>query len=146
MIRPWHPFNELSRLERNFGSLFNDLWRNFGSQVPVGSQFGGFPIDVLDEGENFVVRAELPGVEKDEIELQCTEDLLSIATEKSEKHEIKEDSWVRRESSFGKMVRTVSLDTTVDPSRVEASFKNGVLTITLPKTERTKRGHRIDIN
>lgn len=145
MIRPWHPLNELSRLERNIGSLFNDLWRGFNPRALDETQFGGFPVDVLDEGENIVVRAELPGVEKDKIDLRCTEDSISIASEKSEKRQVKEGTWVVQESSFGKMVRTVSLEAPVDPARAQASFENGVLTVTLPKIGPSRRGRNIQI-
>ncbi|MGI6164259.1 MAG: Hsp20/alpha crystallin family protein [Bacillota bacterium] len=147
MIRPWSPLNEISRLEKSISSLFNDLWRGF-TPSPMSlaeSQFGSFPIDVLDEGENIVVRAELPGVEKDKIDLRCTEDSLSIASEKSEKKQVEEGTWVVQESSFGKMVRTVRLDAPVDPARAEASFANGVLTVRLPKTGPSNRGHNIQI-
>lgn len=145
MIRPWHPVNELSRLERKIDSLFNDFLRGFSPKTLPESQFGGFPVDVLDEGENIVVRAELPGVEKDKIELRCTEDSISIASEKSESKQVEDRNWVLQESSFGKMVRTVNLGAPVDPTKAKASFENGVLTVTLPKTGPSKRGHNIQI-
>ncbi|HHY17509.1 MAG TPA: Hsp20/alpha crystallin family protein [Firmicutes bacterium] len=145
MIRPWSPLNEISRLERSISSMFNDLWRGFSPRTLAESEFGGFPVDVLDEGENIVVRAELPGVEKDKIDLRCTENSLSISSEKSEDKRVKEGTWVVQESSFGKMVRTVRLDAPVDPSRAEASFSGGVLTVKLPKTGPSKRGHNIQI-
>ncbi len=145
MIRPWRPLNELTRLERGIGSLFNDMWRGFAPRMG-SDQFGGFPIDVRDEGETFVVRAELPGVDKDKINLQVTEDTLCIATEKKEKKEVKEDSWIIQESSFGKMVRTVGLEAPVDATKAKASFENGVLTVTLPKSGPPKRGSNIQIS
>ncbi len=145
MIRPWQPLNELSRLERKIDSLFNDMWRGFGSKAMPENRFGDFPVDVLDEGENIVVRAELPGVEKDKIDLRCTEDSISIASEKSESKQVEDRNWVIQESSFGKMVRTVNLGAPVDPTKAKASFNNGVLTVTLPKTGPSRRGHNIQI-
>ncbi len=147
MIRPWSPLNEISRLERSIGSLFNDMWRGFnpGQRAFGEGQLGGFPIDVLDEGENIVVRAELPGVDKDKIDIRCEEGSLSIASEKNEQRKVEEGTWVVQESSFGKMIRTVRLDAPVDPARAEASFADGVLTVKLPKTGPSKRGRSIQI-
>lgn len=146
MIRRWHPLNDLARLERKMDSFFNELWRGFSPRAFAEAQFGSFPVDVLDQGDEIIVRAELPGVEKDKIDLRCTEDSISIATEKSEQKQIKDGTWVVQESSFGKMVRTISLDSQIDPDTAYASFENGVLTVTLPKTGPSKRGRSIQIN
>jgi HSP20 family protein len=146
MIRRWHPVNELARLERKMDSIFNELWRGFSPRALTEAQFGSFPVDVLDQGEEIIVRAELPGVEKDKIDLRCTEDSISIATEKSEQKQVKDGTWVVQESSFGKMVRTISLEAPVDPDRAQASFENGVLTITLPKAGPSRHGRSIQIN
>ncbi len=78
--------------------------------------------------------------------MRCTEDSISIATEKSEQKQVKDGTWVVQESSFGKMVRTISLDAQVDPDRAQASFENGVLTVTLPKAGPSKRGRSIQIS
>ncbi len=145
MIRRWHPLNELSRRERKMDSLLNELWRGFSPRGLAEAQFGSFPVDVLDQGDEIIVRAELPGVEKDKIDLRCTEDSISIATEKSEQRQVKGGTWVVQESSFGKMVRTINLEAPVDPDNAQASFENGVLTITLPKTGPSKRGCSIQI-
>ncbi|HEY9745188.1 MAG TPA: Hsp20/alpha crystallin family protein [Oculatellaceae cyanobacterium] len=146
MIRRWHPLNELARLERKMDALFNELWRGFRPRALTDFQFGSFPVDVLDQGDEIIVRAELPGVEKDKIDIRCAEDSLSIATEKSEQTHIKDGTWVVQESSFGKMVRTIALDTPVDPDRAQASFQNGVLTIRLPKAGPSRRGRSIRID
>ncbi|QUL98697.1 MAG: Hsp20/alpha crystallin family protein [Candidatus Fermentithermobacillus carboniphilus] len=146
MIRPWNAIAELSRLERNINSLFSELWRDLSPKTLIEEELGGFPVDVIDQGDSLTVRAELPGVDKENIELNCTEDTVSIAVEKKSDIVVKDQYWLRRESSFGKAVRVIRLDSPVDPTRAEASLKNGVLTVRLPKTQPSKRGHRIQID
>lgn len=146
MIRPWNPIAELSRLERNINSLFSELWRDLSPKTLIEEEFGGFPVDVIDQGDSLTVRAELPGVDKENIELSCTEDTVSIAVEKKSDIVLQDQHWLRRESSFGKAVRVIRLDSPVDPTKAEASLKNGVLTVRLPKTQPSKRGHRIKID
>jgi len=146
MIRPWNPIARLSRLERRINSLFSDLWRELSPRTLIEDEFGAFPVDVVDQGDTMLVRAEIPGVDKENIDITCTEDTVSITVEKREDTTIKEESWIRRESSFGRAVRIVRLDYPVDPSKAEASLKNGVLTVTLPKLESSRRGHKIRID
>ncbi|HPZ78704.1 MAG TPA: Hsp20/alpha crystallin family protein [Bacillota bacterium] len=145
MIRPWSPLSELSRLEQSISSLFDDLWREFTPRTLAEMEMATFPVDVVDQGDTILVRAELPGVDKENIDVRCTEDSISIASEKRYEKQVEEENWIVRESAFGKMVRTVGLGTTVDPSKAEAKYENGVLTITLPKTEPAPKGHSIEI-
>ena len=145
MIRPWSPLSEISRLEKSISSLFDDLWREFTPRTLAEVEMGTFPVDVVDEGDTILVRAELPGVDKENIEVRCTENAISIATEKRYEKKVEEENWVVQESSFGKMVRSIGLGTNVDPSKAEAEFENGVLKIRLPKTEPAQKGHTIQI-
>lgn len=146
MIRPWNRYSALSRIERSMNSLFSDLWRDFAPRTLIEEELGGFPVDVIDQGDTVLVRAELPGVEKENIDVTCTEDTVSIAVEKKQDITVQDECWLRRESSFGKAVRTVRLESTVDPSRAEASLKNGVLTVRVPKAESSKRGRKVRID
>ena len=146
MIRPWNPITELSRLERNINSLFSELWRDLSPKTLIEGELGGFPVDVIDHGDSLTVRAELPGVDKENIDISCTEDTVSIAVEKKSDTVLQDQHWITRESSFGKAVRMVRLDSQVDPTKAEASLKNGVLTVRLPKAQPSKRGHKIKIN
>lgn len=145
MIRPWNPYSGLSRIERAMNSMFSDFWRDFPPMTLIDGEMGGFPVDVIDQDDTVLVRAELPGVDKENIDITCSEDTVSIAVEKKEDRTIRGDSWVRRESSFGKAARIVRLESTVDPSRAEASLENGVLTVRIPKTGSSRRGHKVRI-
>jgi HSP20 family protein len=93
-------------------------------------------IDVVDADKEVKISAELPGMEDKDIEVLLTGDVLTIKGEKKEEREEKGKDYYRSERSYGSFVRTISLPIEVDTASVEASFKKGVLTISLPKTAR----------
>lgn len=114
----------LSEIERAFG-LLND---QFGAEV------GSVPTDIVDEGEAFVVHADLPGFAKDDIEVQLVEDRkLTISASASEDHEIREGDYVQRERHQQSASRTVLLPEPVDDSETSATYEDGVLTVRLTK-------------
>jgi HSP20 family protein len=98
-------------------------------------------LDVSETKEAVLVKAELPGVEPNEISLSLQGDLLMLKGEKSQEKEEKDEQFHRVERSYGAFLRAVRLPTSVDASKVTAGFKNGVLTVTLPKAgaERPRR-------
>ena len=100
MIRPWSPFSEISRLEKSISSLFDDLWREVTPRTLAEAEMGSFPVDVVDEVDTILVRAELPGVDKENIEVRCTENAISIATEKRYEKKVEEENWVVQELSL----------------------------------------------
>jgi len=99
----------------------------------------GFPkVDILDYDNKIEVHAELPGINKDDLEVSISNHLLTIrASRKEEKKE--EGKYFRREITRGEFQRTVSLPHNVDSEQVNASFKDGILKVTIPKTEKSKR-------
>lgn len=101
-------------------------------------------LDVVDREEELVVTADLPGVGKDDIDLRCTEDSLSIRAERSREETEEEEGYVRRERTWGTYRRDLSLPATVSCEDVSASFRNGVLEVRLPKKEGAD-GKQIDI-
>lgn len=105
--------------------------REIGLRVP--------PVDVYEEGDQVVVKTELPGLGKDDVELTLTEDTLTIRGEKKKEEEVKEEHYHRWERSYGSFMRTVELPVQVKGDEAKADFKNGVLTVRLPKTEEAKR-------
>jgi len=106
---------------------------------------GGLAVDVEDAGDSFVVTADLPGFEKEDIDLTLRDDALAIEAEHEEEAGGEEERYVRRERSKRSMKRSVSLPESVDEEGVSASFKNGVLTVTLPKAGVAESGTSIDI-
>ncbi|MFC7026690.1 Hsp20/alpha crystallin family protein [Halomicroarcula sp. GCM10025324] len=115
------PFGEL---ERAF-DLFND---QFGTGV------ASVPTDVVDEGETFVVHADLPGFDTDDIEVQLVEDRkLTVTATASEERETHDGTYVQRERHRQSASRTVVLPEPVDESETSAAYEEGVLTVRLPK-------------
>ena len=123
--------------------LFAELIRDpFGGRGPLGSWFGDFSasefqprIDVTDEGDALRIVAELPGMTRDDVELEVIEDMLIICGDKRFKSTSEEQGCYRVERSFGHFQRAVPLPAGIDLDRAEARFENGVLTLILPKAD-----------
>ncbi len=140
----WRP----SRLDvTRFNRDIDSLWDRFGRDLPfVGSEREWLPsIDVAETDGSITVRAELPGLEAKDIDLDISGDILSIRGEKKGKGEIKEENYYTRESYYGSFQRSIRLPAEVQSDKVEASFKDGVLDIKLPKSE-TPKSKKIKIN
>jgi len=132
--RAGHPFlifqEEMNRLINNF---FQESSFDFFEKKP---DVFTPSIDVVDRGDEIVVAAELPGLEDKDIEVALTRDTLTIKGEKKEEKEEKGKSFHRMERSYGSFVRIIPLPVDVKTEKAGATFKRGVLTITLPKTDK----------
>ena len=126
-------WEEMERFNRDWSRLFNEERSagRFSSHVFP-------PINLYDDGETFVVRAEMPGVNKDELEIHATQDALSIRGERKRETTKENASFHRRERDYGRFDRSVSLPLPVDPDKIVASYKQGVLEVKLPKAEEMK--------
>jgi len=140
--RALSPFEEMDRM---FDQYFRRGWMR-----PWRFEWPSFPelalpemklpkVDVVDREAEVVIKAEIPGVEKKDIDISVGED--SVTIKGSTRHEEKEEKgdYYRREISSGAFLRTVALPATVDGSKAKANFKDGMLELTLPKTEKAKR-------
>jgi HSP20 family protein len=95
-------------------------------------------VDLFEEKDDIVVKAELPGIEKDNIEVNVSDHHLTIKGEKKKEEEVKQENYYRCERSYGSFLRTLELPADVKADKVKAAFKNGVLEVRLPKTEEAK--------
>lgn len=145
-LAPWRPFSELSRLEREMERMFEDLWgRRMRPLWPerwwprFGVEMSAPAVDVYEDKDEIVAKAELPGVEKDNIEVSVSNHFLTIKGEKKKEEEVKEEDYYRAERSYGAFVRTLELPTDIQTDKIKAAFKNGVLEIRMPKTEEAKK-------
>jgi HSP20 family protein len=130
----------LTRLRTEFDRLFDDFFRGWGlSAWPEGRSMS-WGLDVEDQPEKIVVRAEAPGFEPDEFDLQVHDNQLVLCACTSD--ERKEDG--ARQWHEQELYRAIPLPSDVDAEHVDAQYKNGILTITLPKTERS-RGRKIEV-
>lgn len=133
----WSPFGRLTSLRDEIDRLF-DL--SCPGLVREAGIFGGWApaLDLAQDKETVTVKVELPGMKKDEIEISLHEGVLSISGERKREEEKTEGETFRSERFFGRFQRSVALPTAVDATKVKASYKDGVLTVTLPKAEEAK--------
>lgn len=132
--------DDIDRMER----MFEGFWPMRLTRGLTQEGLSRFPlrapaVDVFEEGDDVVVKAEIPGASKDDIEINLTDSMLTISGQKERKEEIKEEQYYRCERSYGSFSRSVDLPTEVQSDKAMASFTEGVLEIRLPKTEESKR-------
>jgi HSP20 family protein len=132
-------FNELERIQEEMNRLFNfSLSRSGGHNRGLLEGAWGPAVDVYDSKDNVVVKAEIPGMNKDDIEVTVQGDTLVIKGEKKYEHDEKKNDHIRSERFYGAFHRGISLGSEVEADKVKAEYKNGVLQLTLPK----KEGHK----
>ncbi len=133
------PFWPMRRLQAEIDRLFEEP---LGSWLtPDGPSFEEWMpvVDVLEDKNNVVVKAEIPGMKKEEFEVYLTGDNLNIAGERKVETEEKSAETYRAERYFGRFHRSIPLPTSVDANKIAAHYSAGVLTVTCPKTEEAKR-------
>lgn len=143
----------LSRLQNEMNRMFDEFFSSSGPSLSVPSQFFGdyspsqfVPRMDISEADNMLkVSAELPGMTADDIEINCERDRLQIRGEKRQEETEQEEGYYRTERSFGRFERTIPLPEDVDVDKAEANFKNGVLTVQIPKTGDKETGRKLDI-
>jgi HSP20 family protein len=96
------------------------------------------PVDIFETGESIVIKAELPGISKEDITLEVKDNTLLIKGEKKFEKEVKEENYHRVERSYGAFQRSFSLPSTVQQDKVKAKVRDGILEVTLPKAEEAK--------
>jgi HSP20 family protein len=135
----WNPFREMASLRDCMNALFNDTL--FSSDRSDDDMVMGlwFPsVDMFDKDDKVVIKAELPGLEKKDINLEVKNGVLTLRGERKYDNEVKEENFHRRELSYGKFIRSFTLPAEVDPDKITAEFKNGLLTVEVPKSEAHK--------
>jgi len=137
------PYRELPMIRSEMGRLFDDVFSSFPTFYPErrrGLLEGEWlpKVDVAETEENVIVTAELPGVKLDDVTITVTDDILTIKGEKKEEKEIKREDYCSIERSYGSFQRSVSLPSNVQADKAKAIHKDGVLTVTIPKSESVK--------
>jgi HSP20 family protein len=122
----WRPFTELEDLRRR-------LERTFDEVGDGTSRRWSLDIDLIDRDDHYVLRANVPGLELDEVKLEVEDDVLTVSGEHEETSEEKKDDYVRRERRFGSFSRSIALPKGVTADQVEATCKDGVLEVSFPK-------------
>jgi HSP20 family protein len=136
------PFEEIERFFEEFArrpfSLFGSLAPRLRAEEEVISP----AVDIFEEGDDLVVKAELPGINKENIEVKVTDDYITISGEKKKEEKIEKKDYYRYERSYGSFSRTFRLPVDVQTDKAKAKFENGVLEIRIPKTEEAKTKER----
>jgi HSP20 family protein len=137
----WEPFRELSSLQTEMNRLFNTA---FGDLPNGGTGTGGAArrwmpaMDLLETDEDFVLRADLPGMTEADVNIELEDNVLTLSGERKAEHEDKREGFYRLERAFGAFSRSLTLPKGVDPEGVNASFDHGVLEVRIPKPEQRK--------
>ena len=127
----------LNRLRREIDRLFEEP---FGFLVPSSSLFEGWSpaVDIYEDKDKYTLKAELPGLNKDDIEVSLDGNTLTLSGERKEQEEKREGETYRSERYFGRFQRSVTLPAAVQADKVQATYKDGILSVTVPKSEEAK--------
>jgi HSP20 family protein len=136
MIR-WEPLREMMSLRNAVDRMFEDSFVRPSHHWP---ELGGgeVPLDMYQTADDIVIKAALPGIKPEEVDISITGDALTIKGEHKEEKEVKQEDYFRKEHRYGAFSRSIVLPRSLKTDKAEATFENGVLTLTVPKAEEVK--------
>jgi HSP20 family protein len=135
----WDPLRNLSTLQDRINRMFNDAFPSSKYMDDELALSGWKPVvDIYETKDSVVIHAELPGIKKEEVAVDVKGNVLTIKGERSFNKEVKEENYYRKERSYGSFHRAFTLPLEVDPDKIKAKFKDGVLEIEVPKPEAEK--------
>jgi HSP20 family protein len=142
----WEPLRELGTLQNEMNRLFNAV---FDAPATGGGNGGTLrrwmpAMDLVESGDHFVLRADLPGMSEEDVKIELEDGTLTLSGERKAEHETNEEGFYRVERAFGSFSRSLTLPKGVNPDEVTASFDRGVLEVRIPKPEERKP-RRIEI-
>ncbi len=146
-LAPWQPgktgaMPSISDLQREVDRVFDDFWRGFGAPSMFtgnGAMAFDVRVDTTEDDKAYHVTAELPGMTEKDVEVTFADNMLTISGEKKEEKEFKEENVHRRERRFGSFRRSFTLPEGVEEAKIAATFKDGVMTINLPKSKTAQK-------
>ncbi len=136
IVRYWDPWKDLATLQERMNQLFEDT--SPAARGREGAKGGGFwspAVDIYENEEAVVVKAELPGIPKDQVSVEVKDGVLTLRGERKFEKEVQEENYHRVERSYGSFQRSFSLPSSVDAEKISASLTDGVLELRLPKRE-----------
>jgi HSP20 family protein len=131
----WSAFDELTNIRDEINRLFESPYENGNSDV---LNTWAPALDVYEDNENVIVRAELPGMKKEDIDISLHDNVITVSGERKNEKKYDGAKTSREERFFGRFTRSISLPKQVNGGGVKASYKDGLLTVTLPKAEEAK--------
>ncbi len=139
------PFRGISTLQDQLNRLFNESFRNHPEESALTTWAPA--VDIYETPNELVVKADLPDVNEKDIDVRVENNLLTIRGERKFEKSVSEENFLRVERTYGSFSRSFSLPNTVNPEAIGAEYKNGVLTVTLPKREESKpRQVKVTVN
>ena len=143
----WEPFRDLLTIQDRMNRLFQEgLGRRIGPEDRPAGQWSP-PVDILESDDRIVLRADLPGVEQDDIELRVEDGILVLRGQRKPPADVRPEDMHRSERPHGSFVRSFSLPQNIDLAAIRASQKNGVLEVVLPKKQESRgKAIRIEVN
>ena len=136
-ITRWDPFRELEALQEDVDRLFQETLTRPRREIPAARVWAP-AVDVFEDEDKIVLRAELPGMKKEDIDVEMHGDTLTIKGERRFENEEERDNYVRVERAYGRFQRSFTVGTPVKAGQVKASYRDGVLEVSIPKAEETK--------
>ena len=134
----WNPWREMSTLQHRINLMLNEpFFQSDGEdELRMGSWYPA--VDMFDNGDKIVIKAELPGMDKKDISVDIEDRVLTLSGERSYDNEVKEENYYRRERASGTFKRAFNLPADVNSDKIKADFKDGVLKVEIPKPESKK--------
>lgn len=139
------PFRRKGRHVMGVDDVFEHMLNNFFSGFWGVGNFAGFKADIRETEEAYIVEAELPGLDKNMIDVEYKDNYLTIKAENKEVYEDRNANYIRRERRYGTFQRCFYVDN-INADKISAKYEHGVLTVTLPKAEPGRKGRKIDIS
>ncbi len=134
----WEPFRELGTMQKEFNRLFNEAFPRKYGEDELSTRTWAPPVDIFETENSLVLKADLPGVDPKDVEIRVEDSTLYLKGERKFEKEVKEENYHRVERSYGTFTRSFSLPNSIDADKVTADYKDGQLTLTMPKREEAK--------
>ncbi len=139
----WEPAREISSLQQEMNRLFGTFFDSPAGETAVGRRW--IPaMDLVEDGRDYVLRADLPGLGEDDVSIELEDRVLTISGERRSESEQRKEGYYRVERATGRFSRSLTLPEGVDPEKIEAQFDKGVLEVRIPKPEERKP-HRVQV-
>lgn len=144
-LKVWEPLRGFKPFYRDVDRLINEF--GFEPQEAIEQATWSPKVDVYETEESYVLKAELPGLKKEEIQIDLNDNTLTLKGEKKFDEKVEKENYVRVESSYGAFVRSFTLSDNVNAENISANYKDGILEVTLPKKEEAKpKEIKVEIN
>ena len=134
----WKPFRDLAAMQEEMNRLFDRFFGRFSERREFDEGMWSPFVDISETKDDLVITAEIPGMNKDDIKISINDNILCLKGEKKQDKKVEEENYHRVERSYGTFHRSFTLPATVQQDQVKATYRDGILRVTLPKAEEAK--------